>query len=351
MHSKAPRSPAVLPWPRHPGGGAVVPVFMPFRGCPVRCVFCAQQHTTGRPEKGRSMAEILSEAEKNLSARRVAGRGPAELAFFGGTFTALPRGEFARCLAFARACRQSGLITAFRCSTRPDRIDEAVLRELAAAGCATVELGIQSFGDAALTAARRGYSAEEARRACALVAASSLKLGVQLLPGMPESTPATFREDVATALSLGCAMLRFYPCLVLRDTDLAGLWREGRYSPWGMEETLAALAEGWLAARAAGVPVIRMGLAPEPGLKDAVLAGPAHPCLGARVMGRALHLAVTRAMKARGLTKLARLEAPRHAQGYFRGHGGELDGAWAAIGLGRGAVRFDAEDALRLYPA
>ncbi|MCR5562074.1 MAG: radical SAM protein [Desulfovibrio sp.] len=350
MHVKAPPSPGVLPWPRHPRGGAVVPVFMPFRGCPVRCVFCAQQHTTGRPEKGPGVAALLSEAEKTLTARRAAGKGPAELAFFGGTFTALPRDEFAQCLAFAKSCRQNGLITAFRCSTRPDRMDETILDELSLAGCATVELGIQSFSDAALSAGRRGYVAEEARRACALIASSSIKLGVQLLPGMPESTPATFREDVATALSLGCAMLRFYPCLVLRDTALADLWREGLYSPWGIEETLAALAEGWLAARAAGVPVIRMGLAPEPGLKEAVLAGPVHPDLGARVMGRALYLAVTRAMNAQGMKRLARLEAPGHTQGYFHGHGGELDGAWAAIGLGRGAVRFNAEDLVRLYP-
>ena len=41
--------PVDIAWPPRAveKGQAVVPVFLPFRGCPVRCVFCAQDVQTG----------------------------------------------------------------------------------------------------------------------------------------------------------------------------------------------------------------------------------------------------------------------------------------------------------------
>ena len=214
-----------------------------------------------------------------------------------------------------------------------------------------MELGVQSFADAALRAARRGYDGAAALRACARVKEAGLALGVQLLPGMPGTSPEIFLADVPLALNAGADMLRFYPCLVLEGTGLAGFWRAGAYEPWDMESTLDALARGWLLARAAGTPVIRMGLAPEVSLAGAVLAGPCHPALGARVMSRALFMTV-RDLAARepGGQPLARLEAPRACQGYFWGHGNELRPAWAGLGLGPRNVRYGADPVLRLWP-
>ena len=147
--------------------------------------------------------------------------------------------------------------------------------ELALAhGCRTVELGIQSFSDTALQASERHYSGRQAAEACRLVRDAGLALGVQLLPGMPGHQPEDFLADVRRALSLGADMLRFYPCLVLAGTELARRWQQGLYTPWPLPQTLSLLARGWLYARRAGVPVIRMGLAPEPGMEAALLAGP-----------------------------------------------------------------------------
>ena len=353
------------------GHQAVVPVFLPFRGCPVRCVFCAQDVQTGLADAGQpraanqkapgqqasnqqadtGIAAVLREARQNLRHRHEGGQPPAELAFYGGTFTALPEQELAACLDVAHEALEMGWISSFRCSTRPDRVDAATLERLRAAGCGVVELGVQSFADSALAASRRGYTGATALAACASVLEAGLKLGVQLLPGMPGHTPRHFAEDVPAALAAGADMLRFYPCLVLEGTGMAGLWRAGAYEPWDMESTLDALARGWLLARAAGTPVIRMGLAPEASLAGAVLDGPCHPALGARVMSRALFMTV-RDLAARELggRLLARLEAPRACQGYFWGHGNELRPAWAGLGLGPRNVRYGADPVLRLWP-
>ena len=331
----------------------VVPVFLPFRGCPVRCVFCAQDVQTGlgdcqRPEGGdqeqtADVHSLLLTARKNLRVLYEDGRPADELAFYGGTFTALPEDDLTACLNLAREAQQQGWIRSFRCSTRPDRVDAAVLERLSAAGCGVIELGVQSFADSALAASRRGYDGDAARAACAQVRAAGLKLVVQLLPGMPGHRPEDFRDDVPQALAAGAAMLRFYPCLVLEGTGLAAMWREGRYAPWSLEATLEALALGWLMAARAGVPVIRMGLAPEPGLNEAVLAGPVDNELGGRVRGRALLLAVKDALAgaahpsasshAPTSAPLFDLHLPRSVQGFFWGASGELRERWSALGL------------------
>ncbi|MFT3958608.1 MAG: radical SAM protein [Desulfovibrio sp.] len=307
----------------------VVPVFLPFRGCPVRCVFCAQDVQTGigdcrRPDNAAppyadAMGGLLRTARENLRLRHESGQPAAELAFYGGTFTALPDEDLTACLNLACEAREKGWISSFRCSTRPDRVDAQILERLRAAGCGVVELGVQSFADSALAASRRGYVGATARAACALVRAAGLKLVVQLLPGMPGHSPQFFMDDVPVALAAGAQMLRFYPCLVLEGTGLAAMWREGSYKPWPLETTLEALAHGWLMAARADVSVIRMGLAPEPGLDSAVLAGPVDRELGGRVKGRALLLAVSELLGA-GVPHHPRpfdLHLPRATQGFF----------------------------------
>ena len=113
--------PLNAPWPPLPRARPIVPVFLPFRGCPTRCVFCAQDVQTGRTDKSEATPDrILDTARAALDLRAARGLPPAELAFYGGTFTALPETERDACLEFAAAALARGQITAFRCSTRPD---------------------------------------------------------------------------------------------------------------------------------------------------------------------------------------------------------------------------------------
>ena len=122
---------------------------------------------------------------------------------------------------------------------------------------------------------------------------------------------------------------------MLEGTGLAAMWREGSYKPWPLEDTLESLAHGWLMAARANVPVIRMGLAPEPGLENAVLAGPVDRELGGRVKGRALLLAVREVLGEGAAIPAAQFDLllPRAAQGFFWGAKGELRARWAALGL------------------
>lgn len=343
--SPGPDGNPALPWPM-PRHRAVYPVFLPFHGCKTRCIYCAQDIQTGTGPG--SVNSALAACLTDLRARRDMGKEPCELGFYGGTFTALAEDVWQACLTLARQARSERLISGFRCSTRPDSLDPARLEAMRAAGCAAVELGVQSFDEGALAKSRRGYGRETAIDACRLLAAYGLGPGIQLMPGMPGCAPATFLEDVRLCLELGASCLRFYPCLVLKGTPLTRLWAAGEYTPWNMAETLHALALAWLRAELAGRPVIRMGMAPEAGLADNILAGPRHPCLGSRVMGRALFLSAKAMQASSGAHKGSfRLWLPRRAQGYAWGLRGELKEAWRTI-VAPEAMRWHEQAQIRL---
>jgi len=316
----------------------ILPVFLPFAGCPQRCVFCNQPAQTGALPEPLAVIYARLEAHLCTTAQHIA----QELAFYGGTFTALPEPWPQRFLELAARHAATGRITRVRCSTRPDAIDAPLLAKMRAGGLSLVELGVQSFDDAALAQSLRGYDGAAARAACLLVRQAGLGLGIQLLPGLPGQSAAAFRADIAQAAALKPELTRLYPCLVLEDTPLAGLWRGGGYAPWDLEATVDELAQALLDLWAAGVPAARIGLAEQEGL--GVLAGPRHPALGQLARSRAL-LVFVRA-KAAQLGQQARtLRVPRRMQGEVLGHKNALAGKYSALGL---AVRLWDEPDLAL---
>ncbi len=318
--------------------GRIWPVFVTFKGCPGRCVFCAQHLQSGTPP--RPLDHVLAAMAAGLREAARQGRGPYELAFYGGVFTALPEPWPLRFLAEAARLRAEGVVSRVRCSTRPDACPPSLLDRLAAAGLDMVELGVQTFDDAVLTAAGRGHDGSASRSAAAHVRRAGLALGLQLLPGLPGHAPTAFARDVEETVALAPEIVRLHPCLVPEGTALAALYRAGRYAPWDLETTMEALALALPRLWRAGIRTTRLGLAPEPGFEAAILAGPRHPALGARVRARALLAVVAGEIRAMGGTPV-RLAAPRRYAGEFFGHARELAAAYAALGLSPGNVRFE----------
>jgi len=327
----------------------ILPIFLPLAGCPGRCVFCAQHAQTGL--KKTSLESAHGFLERSLEA--AGPETPLEIGFYGGTFTALPRAWVERFLDTACRHRERGAVSGVRCSTRPDCAPEPLLRRLAGLGLDRVELGVQTFSEHVLEAAGRGHGARASLDACRAVRAAGLGLCVHLLPGLPGHTPEDFARDVDVILGLGAGLgaelgpeaVRLHPCLVLAGTGLERLWRSGGYTPWSLEQAIAALAPAVLRLWRAGVAVSRIGLAQEPDLEAAVLAGPRHPALGSRVRALALHLAVRELLGGR---RAARLLAPQTASGGFWGHARELAPPYAALGLTSANVHFEHREDFQL---
>lgn len=312
------------------------PAFIPFAGCPFRCVYCSQERATGAD--ARPLEAIYADLENDLEQALARGTEPLELAFFGGTFTALPEPWPERFLSLAGEFRKKGLITRVRCSTRPDAVDPAMLRAMRAMGLDLVELGVQSFTDAALEASARKYGGNQAARACAIVAEAGLGLGVQLMPGMPGMKAVDFLADVDRAVAMKPECVRLYPCVVLEETPLAAMWRKGQYRPWSLGRTVPLLALALRRFWRADIQVIRMGLAPEPGLVEKMLDGPWHPGLGSMVRAHALYALIRTRAAALDKAPEALFVPGRHISDLW-GHKREMEHLYARIGLSRNKIK------------
>jgi len=333
----------------------ILPVFTPQAGCRGRCIFCAQDKQTGKP--GATLEEALSLMTTSLQQeqeRRTRGTAssnplpePLDVAFYGGSFTAIPMAWQRRFLDAITPFRRTGVVRAARCSTRPDAVSPDHLAWLKTMGLDMVELGVQTFDSATLLAAGRAHSPQDVFDGCAHVRQAGLTLGLHLLPGLPEHTVALFAQDVTTCLTIKPDTVRLHPCLVLEGSGLEALWRADLFRPWSLEETVRELARAVLALWRGGVRVSRIGLAPEPSLEAAVLAGPRHPALGTMVRARALFAHIREILDGRTARGLA---APQSVSGEFWGHGRELAGEYAALGLSPERVIFqDREDFLLEY--
>ncbi len=332
-----------LPWAKEATAPkSIYPIFIPFAGCPQRCIFCAQHLQSGHEacENNENTRNILRTAAQDLATRQKQGKPPVELAFYGGTFTALPQDDFDACLDFALQQKKLGHSTQARCSTRPDALDPARLQALQQAGFTTVELGVQSFHSQALCLAQRHYTGQQALEACKCIKAQGFQLGVQLMPGMPGVTKQIFLQDTHIALEAQADFLRMYPCQVIAGTALAQLWQKGEFSPWELDMTIAALSEAWLKAHVAHVPVIRMGLAPESGFEKHILAGPRHAALGNIVQAQALYTYVSTALQnirqknaPHTIFSVQKILLPQTCQGYMWGHKNSLQESWKKLGI------------------
>jgi histone acetyltransferase (RNA polymerase elongator complex component) len=263
---------------------------------------------------------------------------PVELAFYGGTFTALAKDWISAFLETAARYKRLGLVSAVRCSTRPDFTDESLLKRLAAMGLDMVELGVQTFDEKVLKTARRGHTSQDTRQACKRVRAAGMRLGLQLLPGLPGHDTEAFANDIATCVAIKPEMVRLHPCLVLAGTGLEPLYRAGVFAPWDLETTVQELAGALLNLWGAEISVARIGLAFEPTLEEAVLAGPRHPALGSMVRAQALLMDITSRLRGR---KAQSLFLPQWLNGEFWGHARGLESAYEALGLEKERVFFE----------
>ncbi|GAB7081270.1 radical SAM protein [Megalodesulfovibrio paquesii] len=298
-------------------------------------MFCDQTRQTGVGET--SLADAYEALRRGMQDADPASAWD-ELAFYGGSFTALPQEWIERFLDLAAAWKQQGRIGRVRCSTRPDVVDAAGLARWKALGLDVVELGVQSFQDAALQACARGYDAACAVRACSMVRAAGLGLGVQLMPGLPGRRPGDVERDVAEALVHAPEGLRLYPCLVIEGTALARQWRQGKFVPMPLEAAAWAMGRAILRCWEQGVPLWRIGVLEQPGFAPHVLAGPHHPAAGTMARSRAIFLWLRRILHQYGPP--ARVLLPRRVGGELWGIGGELLPRYARLGMHRGLLRW-----------
>ena len=202
-----------------------------------------------------------------------------QIAFYGGSFTAIPQEDQVCYLEEAQPFLKSGLIHSVRISTRPDALDEEVLSLLKEYGVKTVEIGVQSMIDEILILSRRGHWPEDTLSATSRLRRWDFEVGIHLMIGLPGDTCDRFLQSLDQVIDLKPDFLRIHPTLVLQGSPLESLWRTGKYSPLSLEETVHWLKAALFKLEGSPIRVARIGLQPTRELERHLLAGPYHPAL------------------------------------------------------------------------
>ncbi|MBP1568985.1 MAG: radical SAM protein [Oscillospiraceae bacterium] len=254
---------------------ANVAFFVPMVGCPHRCSFCDQNSITG--ESGVPTPEEVDKTLKKAARELHGFSEKAEIAFFGGSFTMIPRELMESLLSVAKKWIDRKAFSGIRISTRPDAIDEEVLAVLKEYGVTSIELGAQSCDNEVLLKNRRGHTFEDTQRASELIKNAGFSLGLQMMTGMPGSTKELDVLTAARFAALKPETMRIYPTLVLKNTLLAKWFAEGEFVPQTVEEAAAECAELLDVFELYNIKVIRLGLHAEESLEENLVAGPYHP--------------------------------------------------------------------------
>ena len=265
---------------------SILPVFVPHLGCPHQCVFCDQRSISGQKET--VSADLVRRVIEEAAALSAKGTG-RQLAFYGGSFTAVDPGLQEELLQEAKAAMDRREIDSIRLSTRPDAVNEQTLQRLKRYGVHTVELGAQSMDEDVLRLSERGHSAEDVIRAACMIREAGFELVLQMMTGLPGDTEEKCIATAKALIALHPDSVRVYPTVIVKGTKLHELWLRGEYREHSVDEAVAWCAKILPLFDQSGIPVIRLGLNPTEELTGGeAVAGAYHPALGELVKSRIL---------------------------------------------------------------
>lgn len=304
----------------------IISVFTPHGGCPERCRFCDQRTSGGEPVSAGYVTETI---EAHLASGGVA----SEIAFYGGTFTAMPIERQLAYLDAAKPYLHDGRIGGVRVATRPDApgaadatAEQWLLKLRDEYKLQTVELGIQSFDENVLKRLGRSHTNASVEHAVATLKRLRLRVGLHLMIGCPGESAQEDEQTLAWTKRLAPDTVRIHPLLVIKGTALEADWRQGEFKAIELEEAVSRAA--WLTREieAHGARVIRLGLQPNELLGLNVLAGPYHPAFGDLVRSRIDRNRISERLTAEAASvenRAIELKASRSVINSLKARGGE----------------------------
>lgn len=252
-----------------------IPIFIPELACPNRCIYCNQRHISGQLQAVKP-EEIEQIIEQHLST--FIRPSFVELAFFGGSFTGIDEKDMIKYLKIVQPYIEKGEVKSIRISTRPDYINEKNLDILKQYNVRDIELGAQSLNEEVLAFAKRGHTVKDVENASRLIKDYGFSLGLQMMIGLPLDSVERSKETAKKILELGAKSTRIYPTLVINNTDLADLYKAGKYKALSLEEAVDWTAEIYKVFSQTDITILRVGLHPSEALikGEQLLAGPFH---------------------------------------------------------------------------
>ena len=236
----------------------IIPIFVPHLGCPNDCIFCNQRKISGqiKPVTENDVRDTIEFYLSNFKETNA----NIEVAFYGGSFTGIEVEQQNKLLQAAYDYIKEKKVHSKRIYTRPDYIDKEILKRLRKYKVKTIELGVQSTNDYILDRCKRGHTFKDVIKASKLIRRFRMKLGHQMMLGLPDSTEL---DDINTAkdlIKLKPDMVRIYPVLVIKGTELEKEYNENKYDPLTVEQAVDRCKELCYLFGRKKIDVIRIGL-------------------------------------------------------------------------------------------
>ena len=268
----------------------IIPIFVPHLGCPNDCTFCNQKKISGQTKNVKA-EDVKNTIEYYLNNFKDDNKY-IEVAFFGGSFTGIDVDKQKELLSVAYEYIKNKKIDSIRISTRPDYINKEILKMLKSYGVKTIELGVQSTNDYILNKSKRGHTFEDVKKASKLIRKNGFILGHQMMVGLPESTRQDEINTAKDLIKLKPKIVRIYPVLVIKGTQLEKNYESGEYTPLTVEQAVETAKDLLVLFNKKKINVIRIGLQntneiTDPNSKKSqVVAGPYHPAFRQLVESR-----------------------------------------------------------------
>lgn len=198
------------------------------------CVFCNESGSGDFAVCGKSITAQLQEAKKWVEKKNRDGKYIAYFQSFTGTY-ASPEVLRNRYLEAIAPEEMVGLAI----GTRPDCLGEdvmAVLKEVNALKPVSVELGLQTVHASSAQYIRRGYVNQVYFDAVDRLKKAGVEVVTHIILGLPGETAEMAAETTRAAVKAGADGIKFHLLHVLKHTDLAKDYLDGKFQCLSMEE-------------------------------------------------------------------------------------------------------------------
>ena len=260
---------------RTESGVAVIAVLTKSYPCPGKCLYCPTEkdmpksYLSNEPAVMRAIKakfDPYEQVKTRIKSLELNGHNTdkVELIVMGGTFSSLPTLYQKRFIYECfRACNEYSRhktwnikngtnydklllkeqkknekakhrIVGLTLETRPDCINEKEIFNFRNLGCTRVELGVQSIFDDVLRKNKRGHFIEATIEATKLLKDAGFKINYHIMPGLYGSDikkDYLMFKELFSNPDFQPDMLKIYPTVVTKNSDLYKLWKSKKYQP------------------------------------------------------------------------------------------------------------------------
>ena len=202
------------------------------------CIFCtgSGEFAEGGPDP---IALQLERAKRRVNRKNRDGKYMAYFQAFTGTYAPVAR---LRQLYYQAIAPED--IVGLAIGTRPDCLGEeviALLKEINAIKPVSIELGLQTIHEETARYIRRGYKAEVYYDAVRRLKEAGINVVTHIILGLPGETEMMMQETTKAAVAADTDGVKFHLLHVLKGTDLARDYADGKFSCLSLEQYGAIL--------------------------------------------------------------------------------------------------------------